>query len=95
MSTLNERDMGVLAELEAACRNHAKYGYLDGWARPLDCGGSNGSDHSYRLSKLAKVGAAEAKQRMPWAGRGSKVYRITDAGLALLSSRNTKGSDHE
>ena len=45
MSTLNERDMGVLAELEAACRNHAKYGYLDGWARPLDCGGSNGSDH--------------------------------------------------
>lgn len=93
-NALNERDMDILAELEAACRNHAKHDYLGGWARPLDCGGSNSSDHSYRLSKLVKVGAAEAKQRMPWAGRGSKVYRITEAGRTLLSATKTKGSDH-
>lgn len=85
MSNLNERDMEVLSELEAANRNHEKHDYLGGWARPLDCGGSNGSDHSYRLTKLVKVGAAEQKQRMPWAGRGSKVYRITEAGKTLLA----------
>jgi len=91
MTTLVERDLEVLAELEAACRNHAKHDYLSGWARPLDCGGSNGSDHSYRLTKLVKAGAAEQKQRMPWAGRGSKVYRITEAGKALFYTWKAKG----
>lgn len=45
----------------------------------------DGSDHSYRLSKLAKLGLAENRQRMAHMSRGSKVYRITDAGRRALS----------
>lgn len=76
---LIERDAEVLNELR---------GCMDmglPWARPMDCGGSNGSDHSYRLNKLAKMGLAETEQRSAWAvSRGSKKYRITDAGRAAL-----------
>ena len=81
---LTERDLEILRELDAANRNHARYGFMGGWARPLDCGGSNGSDHSYRLAKLVKLGLAESRQRSGFMSRGSKVYRVTEAGLTLL-----------
>lgn len=87
LTTLTARDRDMLGELAAACRHHQAHGYLDGWARPLDCGGHNGSDHSYRLSRLVKLGLAEARQRSVWMSRGSKVYRITAAGLAALPAR--------
>lgn len=98
MSKLTARDIEILAELEAANRSLAKFGGRT-WATPLDCGGYNGSDHSYRLTKLSGMGLAQSKQRhgeVPpdgengkkrWRGRGSKEYRITEAGrLALASS---------
>lgn len=72
---MTERDIDVLGDLEAACRNHVEVGFLDGWARPLDCGATDGSDHSYRLAKLVRRGMAEAKQRSALRGRrGSKLY---------------------
>lgn len=82
---MTERDIEVLRELEFACRNHAALGFLDGWARPLDCGATDSSDHSYRLAKLVRLGMAEAKQRSALRGRrGSKLYRITDDGQQVL-----------
>lgn len=84
---LAERDLEVLAELDAACRNHLSVG-LNDWVRPLDCGGTNSSDHSRRLGKLVQRGLAEDRQRSSLRGRrGSKVYRITEAGKNLLNQR--------
>lgn len=80
---LTARDLEVLIDLDAACRNHMDVIGKD-WVQPLDCGGSNGSDHSYRLSKLAKAGLAEQRQRGGGC-RGSKSYRINDAGRAALA----------
>lgn len=77
-----ERDIEVLRELDAACRNYLAI-TGDDWVRPLDCGGSNGSDHSYRLSKLARFQLAEAKVRSRGA-RGSKLYRINASGRSLI-----------
>lgn len=79
---LTERDREVLVDLDVACRNY-QHEIGQDWVQPLDCGGSNGSDHSYRLSKLAKMGLAEQKRRGGWS-RGSKKYRITPAGRATL-----------
>lgn len=94
MSRLGERDREILGDLEFANRNRADAG-MSPWARPLDCGGSNGSDHSYRLSKLVRLGLAESKQRSAWMSRGSKVYQITDAGKAALATGDVTGSaDH-
>lgn len=84
-SYLRERDMEVLDELLSATDNHIKVGF-SGWVAPMECGGSNGSDHSYRLSKLARVGVAEQKQRSAYMSRGSKVYRITEAGRSILAA---------
>ena len=80
---LTERDIEVLRALRSATNNHLKCGISGGWAQPMDCGGFNGSDHSYRLSKLASRGLAEQKQRGGWS-RGSKSYRITEAGRQFL-----------
>lgn len=83
MAKLFERDREILADLQAACDNYKKVCDTD-WVRPLDCGGGNGSDHSYRLTKLARLGYAEAKQNFTWGRRGSRSYRITEKGAALL-----------
>lgn len=80
MKYLNDRDAEVLNELRACMDTGLT------WARPLDCGGTDGSDHSYRLSRLAKKGLAESRARNSWAvNRGSKEYRITEAGRQFLS----------
>lgn len=54
---------------------------------PMECGGMNGSDHSYRLTKLVKLGLAEHRKGLKWGEastqfRGSKKYRPTAAGRA-------------
>lgn len=89
-----DRDGEVLAELDSACRMFLRLDHMDGWVRPLDCGGTNGSDHSYRLSKLARMGLAEQRQRSSWGTgqRGSKRYRITEAGRIALADWKTKGT---
>lgn len=56
---------------------------------PIDCGGTDSSDHSYRFTKLVRLGLAEHRKRgcdwgqSPRRVRGSKVYRPTPRGLAL------------
>ena len=88
---LAARDREILLELDAAYRNLKSLG-LQGWCRPMDVGGVNGSDHSYRLTKLARLGFAEQQQRGPQMSRGSKCYRITEAGrLALQSEERDNG----
>lgn len=76
------RDIDVLGDLRAAVDNYEGIG-AGSWVRPLDCGGSNGSDHSYRLSKLAKAGLAESRVRSS-GQRGSKRYTITEKGRSTL-----------
>lgn len=84
---LTERDIEVLEELLGACDNLIDCG-TDGWVQPMDCGGMDGSDHSYRLSKLSRTPYAEARQRGGHS-RGSKSYRITSEGRAMLSARSS------
>lgn len=93
---LTDRDHEILGDLIAAYDQQARIGWQpkmsgegvwDGVA-PLDCGGSDGSDHSYRLSKLAKMGFADARKgasewnKFSTRYKGSKAYRPTDAGRA-------------
>lgn len=66
--TLTEREREVLADL-----SHE-------WARPMDLGGRNGSDHSRVLAALARKGVIERRRRntlanMRGSTRGSYVYR--------------------
>ena len=79
---LIERDLEVLDDLSYAC---GMFG--DGWCRPLDVGGSDGSDHSYRLNKLFHLGCVEHRQRgtLGSGRRGSKVYRISELGRSTLA----------
>lgn len=83
---LSEIDHERLGDLISGHDNSLRVTGESGVA-PLDCGGSNGSDHSYRLTKLVKMGLAEHRKRgCPWGKyptrgyRGSKLYRPTDLG---------------
>lgn len=87
---LTDRDREVLAELEAAYRNHVSVG-LSGWVQPMDCGGCDCSDHSYRLNKLVRMGYAESRKRGGWGIRGSKSYRIVDPHAVQEASGGAEG----
>lgn len=97
---LAERDRDMLGDLISAYDQRAKFGWpeklrgdgvWDGVA-PLDCGGTNGSDHSYRLTKLCKLGLAEARKGASEWGKfstrykGSKKYRPTDRGREIYAA---------
>lgn len=70
-------------------------------ARPMDVGGHDGSDHSGRLFRLACLGLVELKSLVAWrsgpevypkprlgkGGRGSRRFRITEAGLESVRER--------
>jgi hypothetical protein len=87
---LGDVDREFLADLIFGYRQTLPYRAppYDG-AAPIDCGGTNCSDHSYRFTKLVKLGLAEHRKRgLPWGSaptnrRGSKVYRPTPLGLAV------------
>lgn len=85
---LTERDIETLGDLRAATDNYIRLdNYRDGWVMPMDCGGWNGSHHSYTLHKLAKRGLCD---RMKLGGpheKGSCRYRINAAGRRLLQRR--------
>jgi hypothetical protein len=91
---LTERDLEVLRELVYAC-DESEGGRNREWGvAPLALGGTGHSGHSYRLTKLARLGYAEHRQRgKDWGdvttndARGSKRYRPTDKGrnAAMLS----------
>ncbi len=88
---LTERDMETLWALEGANRNLTEVGFRNGWARPMDCGGRDGSHHSATLQKLAKRRLVEvmgAKKLKFWQSAlgGGAAYKITDAGRAELAT---------
>lgn len=96
MKPLTERDIDTLGELEAATRNHLQViPEREGWVMPMDCGGMNGSHHSYTLHKLAKRGLCDRKKYGGKHVKGSCRYRINEAGRALLSAWPAmRGSQH-
>jgi hypothetical protein len=87
---LTKRDLATLVDLRFATDDAIKYGWgatrKSGWVRPLDCGGFNGSHHSYTLAKLARRGLAERYKFGGPREKGSCRYRINTAGRAHLES---------
>lgn len=78
------RDIEILDDLRAAVDNYVRIG-AGVFVQPLDCGGSNNSDHSYRLAKLCRAGLARRERRGVGAMvRGSWRYTITDEGREHL-----------
>jgi hypothetical protein len=87
MKPLTERDVETLVELRAATDSFVKQSnYRDGWVMPVDCGGFNGSHHSYTLSKLARRGLCDRKKYGNRREKGSCRYRINDAGREFLQA---------
>jgi hypothetical protein len=83
---LTKRDYETLADLDAANRNLTDVGHRKGWAKPMDCGGSNGSHHSATLARLAERGLAVRRGYCPGI-RHVWTYKITQAGFDLLAAR--------
>ena len=66
------------------------------WNAPIDLGGSNGSHHYASLLAMQKRGYVQSKFRggdnppwgengkRIWRSRGSKIYRLTPEGKALV-----------
>lgn len=80
---LNIRQLGILNELAARVD--------DGWLRPLDLGGRNGSYHSDTLNQLRRKGLVVGIQRTGMKGlRGSKVYQISAKGIEVIESMEVK-----
>lgn len=56
------------------------------WELPMDLGGSDGSHHSTTLAGMVKKGWVERATRSNRYKRPSYKYRITQAGLDLLTA---------
>lgn len=88
MKPLTERDIETLASLESASDDAIKHDTREmrreGWVMPMDCGGFNGSHHSYTLAKLAKRGLAERYKFGNKREKGSCRYRANEAGRMYL-----------
>lgn len=82
---LTEKQLEVLRELAHIRTSHAITRRRDGFATPMEFGGTNGSHHSGTATALARKGLVERKElKIPGDARGSCAYRITDAGLAAI-----------
>lgn len=80
--------------------------YQQPWARTLDVGGGNGSNHSTLLLNLVRLGYAESKQRgsdkietadnvvpepiLGQRAKGSRLYRIAPKGVEALMARRAE-----
>lgn len=87
-STPNEREREVLRDLAWLAKN----GFAEG-AAPIQFGGTNGSHHGATATRMVGKGWVERRYRGNGWGqkhglrsRGSCVYRITDAGRAILAA---------
>jgi hypothetical protein len=93
---LTERDIDTLGALRAASDDAIKHDPREmrsqGWVMPMDCGGFNGSHHSYTLSKLARHGYAERYKFGGKREKGSCRYRINDAGRKFLADHKRKAA---
>lgn len=81
---INERDREVLSALEASQRLSKRE-----WARPMDCGGRDGSHHGATLARLARRGLALRRARPTLRNalgpiRTTWEYQISDQGRAAL-----------
>jgi hypothetical protein len=91
LDVMTPRDLETLIELEAANRSHVEKGFRNGWARPMDCGGHDGSHHSKTLQKLARMGFVDT-DRTPGRPAGfpnsrpSIGYKINAAGELYLAN---------
>lgn len=79
--SLNERDLETLEQLSAVNTAHKRLEIRDGWAKPLDIGGSDASHHSRTLRKLVRHGLAVIQDPRNYS-RG-KFYKVTDEGEAM------------
>lgn len=62
-------------------RDYDPKGFGEGWLRPMDVGGRDGSRHSATLRRLASRGLVESQRRdFGYGPRGSRLYRMTDEG---------------
>lgn len=62
-----------------------QFGTDSGWVRPRALGGRDGSHHSAVLAQLEVRGLVESKVRSPGV-RGSRLYRLTPAGAAVVDT---------
>jgi hypothetical protein len=88
--TVTDRDLEVLVEMLRSSGDER-------WLRPMDIGGVDGSDESYRMAKLARLGLAERARRNSIAnelggGRGSYVYRLTGAGIVMCRGQQERAA---
>lgn len=91
MKPLTERDWETLGELEAATRSCLQWTpKREGWVMPMDCGGGNGSHHSYTLHKLAKRGLCDLMKLGNKHEKGSCRYRINETGRIALRVTSAK-----
>jgi hypothetical protein len=72
------------------------------WVIPMDIGGYNGSHHSNTIRSLVNRGLVNHKQRghkdppvgengeKIFGGRGSKCYRLSPAGIEMVTSGRIK-----
>lgn len=93
MKALTQREIEVLRELKAASLNVMQYPirnmHKEGWVMPMNCGGRNGSHHSYTLTKLSKLGLCD---RVKFGGKhekGSCRYRINSLGKKKIQELGT------
>lgn len=83
--TDNQRE--VLCNLASLRESPNQCSRRDGWATPMDFGGSDGSHHSGTAKRLADKGLVTREQYRGWGGgRGSCAYKITEAGIAALQA---------
>ena len=83
MKPLTERDIETLKELACADIQRQKHGQSE-WLMPMDLGASNGSHHSYTLTKLAARGLGERKKYGSKREKGSCRYRMNEAARDWL-----------
>jgi hypothetical protein len=83
---MSEDEREMLGDLGWFAAHPEQTHYQNGWCRPMDLGGSNGSPHSGTLGRMVKRGWVERWNRAMFGGtRGSYLYRITDAGREALA----------
>jgi hypothetical protein len=93
-----EYDLPALMGLADYRERWLRRGEAVEWARPMDIGGRADSGTSQSLARLVRLGLAERRQRTDCGtipsgrARPSFEYKITGAGLALLTETNKAGA---
>jgi hypothetical protein len=84
--SLTSRDLEVLRDLRSANKQAKQHDHHDGYVRPMDVGGGDGSYHSGVLAKLVRHGLVK---RRHYGSNRSYLYRIRKKGRKLLDKERT------